>query len=298
MTIYVIVVTYNGCKWIDKCFGSLINSTIPVKILAIDNASTDGTPDIIKEKFPLVEAIETGRNLGFGKANNIGLKRVLDENTDYAFLLNQDAWVEEDAIEKLVEVHRQHPKFGILSPVPFDGLGKNLDRQFERFYSKPHDLNQINLYSPNIVPYNISFINAAGWLLPNSTIKKVGLFNDLFFQRGEDVNYAHRCEYHNIKIAFVSGCTYYHDRTDALNSSYTENQYLKSFENRLLTVLNNINLSFSAKLKSLYSTLYYFKKEIKLKWIDIIWVTLKLFPYIPLIFYKNSKHKKYYKKLQ
>ena len=249
MTCYAIIITYNGSKWIDKCFGSLVNSSVPLKILAIDNASTDGTPDIIREKFPQVEVIETGQNLGFGKANNIGLKRVLDENADYAFLLNQDAWVEEDTIEKLVEVYKKHQEFGLLSPVPYDGLGIKIDRQFERYYSKPHDLSQINFSSQNPIPYKITFINAAGWLLPNSTIKKVGLFNDFFFQRGEDVNYTHRCQYHNIKIAFVAGCRYFHDRTDALNSSYSRKQHINSLKIRLLSILSNINLSFSAKLK-------------------------------------------------
>ena len=66
--VYTIIVTYNGAKWINKCFGSLQSSSIPLKIIAVDNNSKDNTPQIIKAKFPDVEVIETGENLGFGKA--------------------------------------------------------------------------------------------------------------------------------------------------------------------------------------------------------------------------------------
>ena len=86
---YVIVVTYNGSKWIDKCFGSLVNSTIPLQIFAVDNGSSDGTPDIIRSKFPSVQVIENKENLGFGQANNIGIRQAYDAGADYVFLLNR-----------------------------------------------------------------------------------------------------------------------------------------------------------------------------------------------------------------
>ena len=77
MKIYTIVVTYNGEKWVDKCFGSLQQSNIPVHIVAIDNASTDGTIKKIKNDYPEVEIIINKKNIGFGQANNIGLQRAL-----------------------------------------------------------------------------------------------------------------------------------------------------------------------------------------------------------------------------
>jgi N-acetylglucosaminyl-diphospho-decaprenol L-rhamnosyltransferase len=131
--IYSIVVTYNGSKWLDKCFGSLLNSTVSTKIIAIDNKSTDGTPDEIRLKFPSVEVIETGKNLGFGKANNIGLTRALNENADYVFLLNQDAWVEPDTIGKLIST--QSSEYAILSPVHLNGQGDALDSKLYRMSS-------------------------------------------------------------------------------------------------------------------------------------------------------------------
>jgi GT2 family glycosyltransferase len=291
ISIYVIVVTYNGSKWIDKCFGSLINSSIPIKILAIDNASTDRTPQIIREKFTQVEVIETGKNLGFGKANNIGLKRVLDEKIDYAFLLNQDAWVEKDTIEKLIEIHKAHPEFGLLSPVPYDGNGDKLDRQFKKFYSQPHNIDEI-ISANDSKLYEVSFINAAGWLLPLSTINQVGYFHEIFFQRGEDIDYTNRCIFHQKKIGFHSGTKYYHDRNEALDITYTTAQYKQSLQIRLLTQLNNINLSV---LNRIINCIFLYKpyfQSYKLNFSNILHVYIKVSLRAPFILYKSSQLKK------
>jgi len=104
--IYVVIVTYNGMQWIDKCLDSLIHSSIPLNIIIIDNLSTDGTVDFIKHKYPTVELVETGKNLGFGKANNIGITHAVKQNADYVFLLNQDAWVGLNTIDELVKIHQ------------------------------------------------------------------------------------------------------------------------------------------------------------------------------------------------
>ena len=76
--ILTIVVTYNGMRWADRCFGSLSMSGVPTDVIAIDNGSTDGTPEYISENFPQVKIVATGENYGFGRANNIGLRYALE----------------------------------------------------------------------------------------------------------------------------------------------------------------------------------------------------------------------------
>lgn len=212
-TVYTIIVTYNGSKWIDNCFGSLINSSIPVKILAIDNASTDGTPQIIRERFPQVEVIETGQNLGFGKANNIGLKRVLDENADYTFLLNQDAWVEPDTIEKLIDESKKHREYGILSPIHLNGSGNAIDPKFgAALINQNNTFFNDHLFNKPQIIYDAIFINAAVWLIPKVTLKIVGGFNPHFFMYGEDGDFCNRVLYHKFKIGIVNDCFAFHSR--------------------------------------------------------------------------------------
>src|SRR5210317_1231583 len=109
--VYAIVVTYQGLKWYKKCFDSLQDSTIPVKIIAVDNGSGDGSVDFINNNFKGIQLISQGSNQGFGKANNRGIKEALKQNADYVFLLNQDAWVEPPTIEKLISVHKEQPEY-------------------------------------------------------------------------------------------------------------------------------------------------------------------------------------------
>jgi N-acetylglucosaminyl-diphospho-decaprenol L-rhamnosyltransferase len=71
--IHIIIVTYNAMKWAERCFTSLRTSSVPVKSIVIDNGSVDGTQDYIKNNFPEVDFTQSQTNLGFGKANNIGI---------------------------------------------------------------------------------------------------------------------------------------------------------------------------------------------------------------------------------
>lgn len=214
MKTYVIVVTYNGIHWLDKCFGSLIKANTPLTILAIDNASTDGTPEQIKQLFPQVELIETGANLGFGKANNVGLIKAMENNADYVFLLNQDAWVEADTIESLIGVSQRQPEFGILSPIHMNGQGTALDRNFSNYIVPnfcPGLISDIITKNVNAV-YETKFVNAAAWLLSGQCVKKVGGFDPIFPHYGEDDDYLNRTVYHGFKVGIVPHTKIYHDR--------------------------------------------------------------------------------------
>ena len=115
--VFVIIVSYKGHRWYERCFSSLRESSVPVKTIVIDNASNDGTIEYIKDHFPEILLIESKENLGFGKANNLGLRYALDHGADYAFLLNQDAWIEPDTLQKLIEIHSRHLEYGIIGPV-------------------------------------------------------------------------------------------------------------------------------------------------------------------------------------
>ena len=227
--IYAIVVTYNGLKWIDKCFGSLTNSSIPLKILVIDNGSTDDTPNIIREKYPEVEIIEAGKNLGFGAANNIGMRYAIEKGADYVFLLNQDAWIEKNTIEELLKIHKNDEFLGIISPMQLTGSGAKLDANFfhATIWGEEDSWNIWgDLYLKKMKSmYYLKFIMAASWLLPIECVKKVGLFNPLFIHYGEDDNYCQRVIYHGMKIAIVPDAIIYHDREKRKDSDIKTNLF-------------------------------------------------------------------------
>lgn len=212
--IYVIITTYNGRQWYDKCFTSLLNSSLPLKIVAIDNASSDDTVQYIKDKFPTIKLIESSKNLGFGQANNVGIKHALDQGADYVFLLNQDAHITLETIDILVKTHEKHPDYGILSPIHLNGAGDKLDKGFLNYAGPEYTDDLLNDFCLNQVSdvYESQFVNAAAWLISCNCLQKVGGFDPIFFHYGEDYNYCQRVQYHEMKVGIVLSARIFHDR--------------------------------------------------------------------------------------
>ena len=102
MRILVIIVSYNFESWIERCLGSLSESDYPVDTIVIDNGSKDHTIERIQTSYPHIRLIDNQSNLGFGKANNIGMQIALSEKYEAVFLMNQDTWIEPQTIQILV----------------------------------------------------------------------------------------------------------------------------------------------------------------------------------------------------
>ena len=209
MKVCTLIVSCNFEKWLHTCLSSLKRSSVESAVVVIDNASSDNTCRIIAEDYPEVMLLQNSENLGFGKANNIGMRYALDNHFDYIFLLNQDAWIEPDTLRKLTEASEQNPGFGIVSPIHLNGSGEKPDFGFSVYTGLKSKEEAIDLAQP-ITP--CSFINAAAWLIPVSAVKKTGGFAPIFPHYGEDVNYAQRIRNKQYQIGFVKDAFAYHDR--------------------------------------------------------------------------------------
>lgn len=228
--ILTIIVSYNFEPWIHKCLPSLMDSSYPTDILVVDNNSGDNTTQIIKESYPTVRLIESPENLGFGKANNIGLEIVLKEEYDYAFLVNQDAWLDRNCITNLIKVNTDN--IGIISPIHYDGSETVLDYGFAVYTERARTEDSYRI---------CSFVNAAFWFIPNPVIRKVGGFAPIFFHYGEDKDYANRISYYGLNIVLAEGAKAYHDRQQRKTD---RKAFLKSEFVYHLTEYCNINYTF------------------------------------------------------
>ena len=212
MRVAIIIVTWNGMKWIDKCLLSTKLSSYPVSVFLVDNNSTDGTPNFIKRKYPEVKLTQSKENLGFGKANNIAIYQALQENYDYFFLLNQDAYLQHNTVKELIEV-ASAGDYAIISPVHLNGDASNVDPYFRDFVlAKCPDYLKHSILKDEQTLFKSEFIPAAAWFLPHKTIDEIGGFDSLFYHYGEDDNYCQRCLYHNRKIVFTTKAFVQHDR--------------------------------------------------------------------------------------
>ena len=217
----VVVATYNGLAWIDKCLQSVLSSTIFSDILVIDNASTDTTPDYIAEKYPTVHLFRSKINLGFGAANNIGLQHAIDNDYDYVYLLNQDAWVKENTFEKMVSTHLRHPEYGILSPIQLEANEQHFDFNFGAIISQWDKETRVceNLFfnrKKEII--SVQRVMAAHWLISHKCLIDVGGFSPAFYHYGEDDNYADRTWHKGFKVGIVMDAIAIHDREKRVES--------------------------------------------------------------------------------
>lgn len=244
MNIFCIVVIYNGIQnnWIKNCFSSILNSDIPITIIAVDNNSDDDSISYIKTQFPAVQLIKCEENLGFGKANNIGIEIALKNNCDFVFLLNQDARVNPDTIQKLALKLKQNPDFGIISPMHLNGKGSALDYNFSNYINPSYCKNLYSDFVLNKVAdqvYESDFICAAAWLLSRKCLEIVGGFNPTFFHYGEDDNYIHRLHYKGLKIGVDPFSTIYHDRENRGTNDYQDQSKIE--ERTILLKYSNPN---------------------------------------------------------
>ena len=243
MNLFVIVVTYKGQQWYERCFNSLRESTIPVQTIVVDNASNDGTVEFIRENYPEIHLIESKENLGFGRANNIAMRYALDNGCDYVFLLNQDAWIEPDTLTKLVEIYKKYPDYGILSPMHLNAKKDKIEKGLINYLDDKKITDKAlfeDLYFTRLKEvYNTNYVNAAAWLLPRKTLETVGGFDPIFTHYGEDDNYMHRVLYHEMKIGVCPLCRVVHDTERRIKNN---SKKVMTENGNLLADVTNINV--------------------------------------------------------
>ena len=231
----MIIVTYKGMRWYDKCFSSLRESTIPLQTVVVDNTPGDEDVTYIKEHYPEVHIIKTNENLGFGRANNLGMRYALDNGCDYVFLLNQDTWIEKDSIAKLVEVADWNPEYALLSPFHYspntNSIGMLLD-DGNNNYALLRDAHAGNLKDL----YPIRYVNAAAWLLPRKTLETIGGFCPIIYHFGEDDDYINRLMYHGLKVGLCPQTHIFHDSGAPLDGR--ENLRMQANRQGLVEYLN------------------------------------------------------------
>lgn len=240
-------------RWIDKCLGSLMTSTHPLHVIVIDNLSEDETAKYIKLNFPGIMLIEAGANLGFGQANNIGLRRALQENADYVFLLNQDTWIQQNTIDELLKAATENPDFGIVSPFHLDASEANLERLFLDLFDRYNSALIPDMFFKKLQAiYETGYIHAASWFLSRKCVITTGGFDPLFFHYGEDDDYLQRAKYFTFKAGLVPTAFIVHD------AYYNTWEKVEWNENRNLVIayqqLKKMSSSFRSNVLAFFKT--------------------------------------------
>ena len=260
MKILFIIVTYNAMQWVERCFDSLKKSIVKLDVFVVDNGSTDGTQAFIKGHYPEVMFQQSDKNLGFGKANNLGLQYALDNAYDFVYLLNQDAWILPETVSSLIEISQKRPEYGILSPFQMSADEYSIDPNFSSrlktwgcYAEMTNDMYNGCLKDV----YDVEGVMAAHWFMTRKCLDIVGGFSPTFPHYGEDDNYAERVRYKGLKIGVVPKLKVVHDRM--LRKDDNAKKIYKNYMKSLVYL--------SSPYKSTKQTLLFsFRKSVNSSW--------------------------------
>ncbi len=203
--ILVVIVTYNGMRWLQRCLDSVRSSSVKADVFVCDNGSDDGSADFIESHYPEAILVRNGNNTGFARANDLGMRYAIEKGYGFVYLLNQDAWVLPDTFERLVDAFGTG-RWGIVSPMQMRPDLTTPDRRFRRHYHGT--MESVDVVQP------VRFVMAAHWMISADCIKQVGLFSPAFRHYGEDNNYCDRVRFHGFGIGVLPSAVAVHDRQE------------------------------------------------------------------------------------
>ena len=214
----VVIVSWNARKFLEECLESLAAGacSYPMEVIVVDNASTDGSPELVQQRFPNVRLIQTGANLGFAKGNNVGIR---ESRGRYLCLVNSDVRVLTGCITRLVDFMEGHPKTGMVGPRIIGGDGK-LQRSCRGFpslgnmFCRALALDEIFPHSAwaggYLMPFwdhdtlrQVDILSGCFWLVRREALEQVGLLDEAFFMYGEDMDWCKRFSLQGWDLMFV-----------------------------------------------------------------------------------------------
>ena len=213
----LIIVTWNGKRYAMECLESLRQNTgtVPVEVIVVDNQSTDGTPDEIERQFPNVTVIRNDENLGFAKANNIGLAVAQGK---YLGLVNSDVVVPAGCLENILSFMDQNPDIGLLGPkmlAPGGGVGQSVMRLPTVWNTFCCSLGLHTLFPRsklfggflmNGYPYDsiddVEVLTGWFWMVRCQALAQVGGLDEQFFMYGEDIDWSYRFRKAGWRVVF------------------------------------------------------------------------------------------------
>jgi GT2 family glycosyltransferase len=210
-SVSVIVVTYNALPWIEPCLASVRGH----ELIMVDHGSTDGTVDFVRRHFPEA-AIHEQPNLGLAAGWNTGLRVA---NGDWFFLLNADAWVVGDAVEKLVAVAESCPDAAVVGPRlrnP-DGTLQRSVRGFPTLWRLATEYLFLRKLAPWTRALNAfyaggfhhdrrceaEFLMGAALLVRPEAVSEIGTLDERFFLFSEEVDWCFRFHRAGWRVLFT-----------------------------------------------------------------------------------------------
>ncbi len=248
----VIVISFNVCGLLARCLASVLAELertpgVAGQVWVVDNASSDGSAEMVRRQFPRVRLVAQSDNLGFARANNLAMRQMRlpngDDAPDAVMLLNPDAELLPGALAALLDCFRQHPRAAVIGAQLQYGDGRfqhsafrfpSLAQIFLDFFPLNWRLTEsrINGRYPRALywarqPFPVDFVLGAAMFVRAEAIRQVGLFDEGYFMYAEEMDWCWRMR--------VAGWSVY--CAPAARVIHHEGQSARQFRDRLFVAL-------------------------------------------------------------
>lgn len=207
LALSIVIVSWNTRDVLDRCLRAVRNALaaspdLAAEVWVVDNASTDGSVDLVERDYPAVRLVRNDENVGFARANNQALRHARGR---YLLLLNSDALVTPPALADLVAVMDAHPEAAVCGPLllnadgtpqicwaRFPGLSSELTGSLDRSQS-PYPLAAFAQPDTSaLAPFAADWVGGACFLVRAEAALSVGLLREDFFMYSEETEWCHR----------------------------------------------------------------------------------------------------------
>ncbi len=271
MQLSIIIVNYNVKYFLEQCLLSVARATQKMKaeIFVVDNASSDGSVEMLQQKFPFVKIVANETNVGFSKANNQAIQQATGE---FILLLNPDTVVAEDTFTKCYDFMDSfvNRRAGALGVRMIDGKGNFLPESKrglptpEVAFYKTFGLAKLFPTSEKFGKYHLGFIDehqqyevdvlsGAFMFIRKAVLDRVGLLDENFFMYGEDIDLSYRIQKEGYKNFYFPDTTIIHYKGESTKKGSLN--YVKVFYNAMLIFARK---HFSGNQSGLFSLLINF----------------------------------------
>lgn len=233
VSISIIIVNYNARYFLKSCLTSILSSDIidDIEVIVVDNNSSDGSQEMLKNEFAVITCIENKENLGFSKANNRGAALAQGK---YILILNPDTILTETTLSDVLSFSEQQVKFGAAGVRFIDGSGQYLPEGKRNFpdlkvagakllgYSRYY-------YAHHIPDHEIAetdILTGAFMLVKREVYEQVQGFDENFFMYGEDIDLSYRISKAGYKNFYIGSTKVIHFKGE---STVKDGFYLKNF---------------------------------------------------------------------
>jgi len=219
MDLSIIIVNWNTKDYLEQCLASIYENIkeITFEIIVVDNASSDSSVQMVREKFTAVILIENKENLGYGAANNQGIKK---SRGKYILILNPDTIIVPNSLQKLATFLERNPKVGVVGPKI---LNPDSSIQFECARDFPTPLTEFfvlstlykrfpksKIFGKYLISYwnhnderEVNLLSGSCALFRKEVFEEVGLFDEGFFMYTEETDLFYRIKRHGWKVYFL-----------------------------------------------------------------------------------------------